>query len=152
MNVPAAAITAGQRPFDAGNMRLLRKPPGRCFGLALRCRYRMVFAPVLRRQCVAAPFARALLGWKRSSKNKLGWSLVPNFADVDNAESMRIGAGLLDYLHVVRGVASEVPKDPGGPLDPPAAWPSTSTMLASSVPCAWRRGSPRARSSTQHQA
>ena len=47
-----------------------------------------------------APFARALLGWKRSTKNKLGWLLVPNFADVDNAESMRIGAALLDYLGV----------------------------------------------------
>jgi NgoMIV restriction enzyme len=66
---------------------------------------------------VTAPFADALLGWKPSSKNKLGWPLVPNFADVDNAESMRIGAGVLDYLHVVRDVVSDVPKDPGGPLE-----------------------------------
>ncbi len=66
---------------------------------------------------MTAPFARALLGWKRSIKNKLDWPLVPNFADVDNAESMRIGAGMLDYLHVARGVASGVPKDPGGPLE-----------------------------------
>jgi hypothetical protein len=66
---------------------------------------------------VTAPFARALLGWKQSSKNKLGWPLVPNFADVDNAESMRIGAGILDFLGVARGVASAVPKDPGGPLE-----------------------------------
>lgn len=66
---------------------------------------------------MTAPFARALLGWKPSSKNKLGWDLVPNFADVDNAESMRIGAGMLDFLGVARGVASEVPKDPGGPLE-----------------------------------
>ena len=66
---------------------------------------------------MTAPFARALLGWKLSSKNKLGWPLVPNFADVDNAESMRIGAGMLDFLGVARGVASAVPKDPGGPLE-----------------------------------
>ena len=66
---------------------------------------------------MTAPFARALLGWKQSSKNKLGWPLVPNFADVDNAESMRIGAGMLDFLGVARGVASAVPKDPGGPLE-----------------------------------
>jgi hypothetical protein len=60
---------------------------------------------------VTAPFARALLGWKPSSKDKLGWPLVPNFADVDNAESMRIGAGMLDFL----GVARAWPRaDPGG--------------------------------------
>lgn len=66
---------------------------------------------------MTAPFARALLGWKPSSKNKLGWALVPNFADVDNAESIRIGAGILDFLGVARDVASAVPKDPGGPLE-----------------------------------
>lgn len=66
---------------------------------------------------MTAPFARALLGWKQSSKNKLGWALVPNFTDVDNAESMRIGAGMLDFLGIARGVASAVPKDPGGPLE-----------------------------------
>ena len=31
---------------------------------------------------MTAPFARSLLGWKSSTKNKLRWSLVPNFADV----------------------------------------------------------------------
>lgn len=66
---------------------------------------------------MTAPFARALLGWKLSAKNKLGWPLVPNFADVDNAESMRIGAGVLGHLGVADGVASDVPKDPGGPLE-----------------------------------
>jgi hypothetical protein len=30
---------------------------------------------------------------------------------VDDAESMRIGAGLLDHLVVVRDVACDVPKD-----------------------------------------
>jgi hypothetical protein len=66
---------------------------------------------------VTAPFAHSLLGWKPSAKNKLGWSLVPNFADVDNAESMRISAGMLDELAVRRDQVSEVPKDPGGPLE-----------------------------------
>jgi hypothetical protein len=47
---------------------------------------------------MTAPFATELLGWKPSSKNKLGWPLVPNFADVDSAESMRIAAGVLDAL------------------------------------------------------
>jgi NgoMIV restriction enzyme len=66
---------------------------------------------------VTAPFAHTLLGWKPSTKNKLGWSLVPNLADVDSAESMRIGAGMLDELAVARDVVSDVPKDPGGPLE-----------------------------------
>ena len=66
---------------------------------------------------VTASFATALLGWKPSGKNKPGWALVPNFADVDSAESMRIAAGVLDHLAVTRGTVSDVPKDPGGPLE-----------------------------------
>jgi NgoMIV restriction enzyme len=66
---------------------------------------------------MTAPFATSLLGWRPSAKNKLGWPMVPNFADVDNAESMRIGAGVLDALGVARDMPSEVPKDPGGPLE-----------------------------------
>jgi hypothetical protein len=66
---------------------------------------------------MTAPFATALLGWKPSSKNKLGWPLVPNCADVDSAESMRIAAGMLDALAVDRDVISDAPKDPGGPLE-----------------------------------
>jgi NgoMIV restriction enzyme len=66
---------------------------------------------------VTAPFATALLGWKASGKNKLDWPLVPNAADVDSAESMRIAAGVLDALGVARDVTSDVPKDPGGPLE-----------------------------------
>lgn len=66
---------------------------------------------------MTAPFATELLGWKPSSKNKLGWSLVPNFADVDSTESIRIAAGVLDALAVDRGTPSKVPKDPGGPLE-----------------------------------
>jgi hypothetical protein len=66
---------------------------------------------------VTAPFATALLGWKPSGKNRLDWTLVPNAADVDNAESMRIAAGVLDALGVARNVGSDVPKDPGGPLE-----------------------------------
>lgn len=66
---------------------------------------------------MTAPFATALLGWKASSKNKLGWPLVPNFADVDNAESMKIAAGVLGHLGIAREQASAVPPDPGGPLE-----------------------------------
>ncbi len=66
---------------------------------------------------MTAPFASDLLGWKPSGKNKLAWPLVPNFADVDSAESMRIAAGVLDQLAVGRDLASPVPKDPGGPLE-----------------------------------
>jgi hypothetical protein len=66
---------------------------------------------------MTAPFATELLGWKPSGKNKLGWPLVPNFADVDSAESMTIAAGVLDALAVERDVTPDVPKDPGGPLE-----------------------------------
>lgn len=66
---------------------------------------------------MTAPFAPALLGWKASRKNKLRWPLVPNFADADSAESIRIAAGVLDHLGVARDVPSEVPEDPGGPLE-----------------------------------
>jgi hypothetical protein len=64
-----------------------------------------------------APFATALAGWKPSVKNKLAWPFVPNVADVDSAESIRIAAGVLDELGVPRNATSEVPKDPGGPLE-----------------------------------
>ena len=66
---------------------------------------------------MTAPFATGLLGWKPSGKNKLGWTLVPNFADVDNAESIRIAAGVLDALIVMRELNPEVPQAPGGPLE-----------------------------------
>jgi hypothetical protein len=66
---------------------------------------------------MTAPFATALMGWKPSRKNKLGWPLVPNFADVDSAESITIAAGVLDALSVERDVITDVPKDPGGPLE-----------------------------------
>jgi hypothetical protein len=66
---------------------------------------------------MTAPFATTLLGWKQSSKNKLAWPLVPNFADVDNAESIRIGAGILDRLAVDPQLNPDVPQAPGGPLE-----------------------------------
>lgn len=66
---------------------------------------------------MSATFSTRLLGWKNSSKNKLGWGLVPNCADVDNAESLRLAAGMLDNLQVLRGLPSDVPSDPGGPLE-----------------------------------
>ncbi|HTP15610.1 MAG TPA: NgoMIV family type II restriction endonuclease, partial [Streptosporangiaceae bacterium] len=52
-----------------------------------------------------------------SSKNKLAWPLVPNFADVDNAELIRIAAGVLEVLPVDREVNPAVPQAPGGPLE-----------------------------------
>jgi hypothetical protein len=66
---------------------------------------------------MTAPFATELLGWKPSSKNKLAWPMVPNFADVDNAESIRIAAGVLDMLAVRREVDPGLPPAPGGPLE-----------------------------------
>lgn len=66
---------------------------------------------------VTASFAAELVGWKKSTKNKLGWSLVPNSADVDNAESLRLAAGVLDALGVPSDVPSDVPASPGGPLE-----------------------------------
>jgi hypothetical protein len=71
-------------------------------------------------RCVC-PVATGLLGWKPSGKNKLGWTLVPNFADVDNAESIRIAAGVLDALAVRRELNPEVPQAPGGRLQQ-AVW------------------------------
>jgi hypothetical protein len=66
---------------------------------------------------MTAPFATSLMGWRPSTKNKLDWPMVPNFADVDSAESMRIAAGVLDRLKVAEGDPPNVPKDPGGPLE-----------------------------------
>jgi hypothetical protein len=73
---------------------------------------------------VAAPFAPALLGWKRSSKNALGWAWVPNSADVDNAASLRLAAAVLDGLGAanqnlpgVEHLLAPVPASPGGPLE-----------------------------------
>jgi len=66
---------------------------------------------------LTARFATQLLGWKPSAKNKLRWQMVPNCADADNAESIRIAAGMLDALGVQRDVPSVVPKDPGVPLE-----------------------------------
>jgi len=66
---------------------------------------------------LTAPFATSLLGWRRSSKNKLGWPMVPNSADADSAESVRLAAGVLEGLAVPRDAPSDVPKDPGGPLE-----------------------------------
>lgn len=41
-----------------------------------------------------------LLGWKPSSKNKAGWSWVPNVADVDNVESLTLAARMLDNFGI----------------------------------------------------
>ena len=64
-----------------------------------------------------APFADVLLGWKKSTKNKLKWTEVPNCADGDSAESLRIAAGMLEELSIRRDSTVKVPPDPGGPLE-----------------------------------
>ena len=52
----------------------------------------------------APAFARLILGWKPSPKkngvpkNKAGWHWVPNVADVDNLESLTLGAAMLTAL------------------------------------------------------
>jgi hypothetical protein len=66
---------------------------------------------------MSAPFAASLLGWKASGKNNLKWGFVPNCADADSASSLRLAAGMLDNLGVLRGAASDVPRDPGVPLE-----------------------------------
>lgn len=66
---------------------------------------------------MTASFATQLLGWKPSTKNKLKWPLVPNSADVDSAESLRLAAKVLEALGVPSHVQSHVPANPGGPLE-----------------------------------
>ena len=66
---------------------------------------------------MTASFVTRLVGWKKSSKNKLNCPLVPNSADVDSAESLRLAAGVLEALEVATGSASNVPASPGGPLE-----------------------------------
>lgn len=66
---------------------------------------------------VTASFALKLVGWKKSAKNKCAWNLVPNNADVDNAESLRLAAGVLEALGVPSDAPSDVPVNPGVPLE-----------------------------------
>ncbi len=74
---------------------------------------------------MAAPFATDLLGWKKKAptENKRGWRWVPNSADVDNAESLDLGAAMLTALGVDNPNLSSVPPDaslpatPGTPLE-----------------------------------
>lgn len=89
---------------------------------------------------MTAPFATSLVGWKSSGKNKLGWPLVPNCADVDSAESMRIAAGVLDVLGVTRGEASKVPKDPGGPLEQAVCDHLTAALAPTHPDRSWQVG------------
>lgn len=69
-------------------------------------------------ETVAAPaFASQLLGWKASSKNRMGWTFVPNNADVDNRESLVLGRGMLQALHAPKPGTVAPPSDPGGLLE-----------------------------------
>lgn len=54
---------------------------------------------------VTEAFATELVGWKPSSKNKLGWLLVPNFAHVDK-RGVHLGSlQVLNVLAVDPGVS-----------------------------------------------
>jgi hypothetical protein len=67
---------------------------------------------------VPAPsFALQLLGWKLSGKNKLGWQHVPNNADVDNRESLQLGAAMLLALGAPAAGTWTPPSDPGSGLE-----------------------------------
>lgn len=66
---------------------------------------------------MSAPFLTKLIGWKASRKNYLGWSLVPNSADVDSGASLRLAGGILEAAGVPSDEPSNVPKSPGGPLE-----------------------------------
>lgn len=71
----------------------------------------------------ARQFATEILGWKRSTKNKAGWLWVPNSADADNMESIRLAAGVLaglgqdDPNGMLDFVPSKLPNDPGSQLE-----------------------------------
>lgn len=65
-----------------------------------------------------APFVAALAGWKASTKNCLGWTHVPNNADVDGAESLRIAAAALEAMGIPRaGIHASSPANPGNDLE-----------------------------------
>jgi hypothetical protein len=77
----------------------------------------------------APAFAKLILGWKPSPrksgvvKNKAGWQWVPNVADVDNLESLTLGAAMLTALgqtdpNVTTGtVPASLPQQPGTHLE-----------------------------------
>ena len=51
---------------------------------------------------MTAPFARGLLGWKRSSKDKLNWPLVPNAEPLPSRlASIARGTGEVDAVYQV---------------------------------------------------
>jgi hypothetical protein len=86
---------------------------------------------------MAAPFAIELLGWKKKSptENKRHWHWVPNSADVDNGESLDLGAAVLTALGIINPNVSHIPPStkppatPGTPLER-----SVQTHLASLLP------------------
>ena len=67
---------------------------------------------------MSAPFIRSLAGWKASSKNCLGWTHVPNSADVDSAESLGIAAAALEVMGTRQfAVDLATPANPGSQLE-----------------------------------
>lgn len=66
----------------------------------------------------APAFASTLLGWKQSAKNKMSWPMVPNNADVDNRESLQLGAAMLEAMQLLpTGSEMPPPADPGSKLE-----------------------------------
>lgn len=62
---------------------------------------------------MTAPFAKDLLGWQLSKKQRL----VPNSADTDNEQSVALAGVILDEIGVLPGVPTKVPDNPGSALE-----------------------------------
>lgn len=60
-----------------------------------------------------------LIAWRSMSpaKNKMGWTLVPNIADVDNRESLQLASAVLHGLHVPGPGGPVAPANPGSLLE-----------------------------------
>ena len=79
----------------------------------------------------APPFVGLITGWKKSPvdkgkpKNKAGWTWVPNVSDVDNLESLTLGAAMLTALGQPnpnvnmspQAVPAGLPRNPGTHLE-----------------------------------
>lgn len=69
---------------------------------------------------VTAPaWVPGLIAWKptTSGSNKMGWTTVPNIADVDNRESLQLAAAVLHSLHVPSAAGPVAPANPGAMLE-----------------------------------
>jgi hypothetical protein len=95
---------------------------------------------------VSAPlFAHRLLGWKRGGTNKLSWDQVPNNADIDNRESLQLGAAMLESLSAHAGQALPTPPtSPGAVLEEAVRIDLARELVARDNSRHWtaRRGAP----------